>query len=98
MTPLQSAMQHEAVNPSHIVTGDGLAFVCLSCVWTSSGEDKRVLRPGLCRVTTFLGGKEFICIKAVHDDGKKHDQFDSNGRPARWRRHTMVRRYPFGEH
>ena len=52
----------------------------------------------ICRVTTTVAGKEFICLLPVHDDGKKADQNDSRGRPARWRKHHFVRRYPYSDH
>jgi hypothetical protein len=61
-------------------------------------EDIRLASADLCRVTQMVAGHEFICLLPVHDDGKKKDQWDSRGRPARWRRHLMVRRYPHGDH
>lgn len=50
-----------------------------------------------CLVTHMVGQTEMVCILPAHDDGKKTDQFNSDGRPARWRRHWFVARFPYRE-
>ena len=101
MTPRQRAIEHEHDNPRHITVGDDLGgYYCLQCPWHPDGDVEKVLSrmADPCRVTTMVGPHEFICVLPAHDDGKKADQFDRHGRPARWRRHHFKRRYPYGDH
>jgi hypothetical protein len=60
-------------------------------------EDRRLQKPNLCRITTKVGGREFICINEVHDDeNQKNFPFDARGNFVKAARHYFVRRYPYG--
>jgi hypothetical protein len=103
VTPLDHAHQHEDSHPGHTVIGDDRGFVCMDCVWTSSGEDKRLGVVNQCRATKMVGPHEWICLNPAHDSppkpghGQRSEQW-AVGYSPRSLRHHFVRRYPFGDH
>lgn len=65
--------------------------------------ERSLEKPDYCGVTRIIEGREWICVRSVHDDPPRprhgqRSQQPQNGYYPRSERHYFRRRYPHSDH